>query len=80
VVNPFDHFAWYELTTTDLEGARAFYTKVMGWGAWDASAPGMPYILFTAGKATVSGLMDLPEGARQSRHSSTRTPAAGSRR
>jgi uncharacterized protein len=64
VVNP-GHFAWYELTTTDLDGARAFYTKVMGWGARDASAPGRPYILFTAGKATVSGLMDLPEGARQ---------------
>jgi predicted enzyme related to lactoylglutathione lyase len=65
VVNAVGHFAWYELTTTDFEGARAFYTKVMGWDAWDASAPGRPYILFTSGKATVSGLMDLPPAARQ---------------
>lgn len=58
------HFAWYELITTDVEAAKAFYTSVMGWGARDVSMPGRPYILFTAGEALVSGLMDLPESAR----------------
>jgi predicted enzyme related to lactoylglutathione lyase len=57
-------FVWYELMTTDMEAAMAFYTKVMGWGAWDASVPGRAYILFSAGPAPVSGLMDLPQDAR----------------
>jgi len=64
-MNPHGRFTWYELVTTDLEAAKAFYTKVMGWGARDASALGRPYTLFTVGKASVSGLMDLPEDARK---------------
>ena len=58
-------FAWYELITTDVAAAQAFYTKVVGWDAQDASTPGLPYTLFTAGKAPVSGLMDLPDEARR---------------
>jgi uncharacterized protein len=63
MVDSHGHFAWYELITTDMEAAKDFYTKVMGWGALDASVPGRPYILFTTGKAVVSGLLDLPEDA-----------------
>jgi predicted enzyme related to lactoylglutathione lyase len=66
VVSSLGLFNWYELTTTDVAAATAFYTKVIGWGAQDASAPGRPYVLFTAGKAMVSGAMELPEGARKS--------------
>lgn len=58
-------FAWYELVTTDVAAAKAFYTNVMGWGALEASVPGRAYILFTAGNALVGGLMDLPEDARE---------------
>jgi predicted enzyme related to lactoylglutathione lyase len=58
-------FVWYELMTTDLAAARAFYAKVMGWGAQEASAPGLSYKLFTAGKVPVGGLMELPEEARR---------------
>jgi uncharacterized protein len=65
VVNSHGHFAWYELMTTDVEAAKAFYTKVMGWGTWDASVPGVPYTLFTAGQALVGGLLNLPEDARK---------------
>ena len=65
MVNPHGRFAWYELMTTDVEAAKAFYTKVMGWGAWDASMPGRAYTLFTAGKASAGGLMELPEDARK---------------
>jgi predicted enzyme related to lactoylglutathione lyase len=64
VVNSHGHFAWYELITTDVEAAKGFYTKVMGWGAQDASVPGRAYFLFTAGKVPVSGAMDLPADAR----------------
>jgi uncharacterized protein len=59
------HFVWYELITPDIDAAKAFYTKVMGWGALDVSAPGRAYILFTVGQAPVCGLMDLPEAAKE---------------
>jgi uncharacterized protein len=65
VVNAHGRFAWYELVTTDMESAKAFYTSVIGWSAWDASQPGRPYVLFTAGKASVGGLMDQPDDARK---------------
>lgn len=57
-------FIWYELMTTDMPAAMTFYTKVVGWGAWDASMPGRPYILFSEGPAPVGGLMNLSEEAR----------------
>ena len=56
-------FAWYELMTTDIASAKAFYAKVVGWRAQDASRPGLAYTLFTSGKVPVSGLMGLPEEA-----------------
>ena len=59
-------FVWYELMTTAVDAARAFYTNVIGWGAQDASAPGIPYTLFLAGANTVGGLMQLPEESRRS--------------
>ena len=65
MVSSHGRFVWYELMTTDMEAAKAFYAEVVGWGTRDASTPGMPYTLFTAGEASVSGLMDLPEDARK---------------
>src|SRR5882672_7116036 len=59
------HFAWYELMTTDMAAAETFYANVVGWGAQDASTPVQAYTLFTAGSASVSGLMELPEDARK---------------
>ena len=50
MVGSHGRFVWYELITTDVAAAKAFYTKVIGWGAWDASPPGRPYTFFTAGK------------------------------
>jgi uncharacterized protein len=58
-------FAWYELITTDMAVARTFYADVMGWGVREASTPELTYSLFTAGRASVVGLMDLPEEARK---------------
>jgi hypothetical protein len=59
-------FAWYELLTTDMAAARTFYGNVMGWRAKDASTPDLAYSLFIATKLPLSGLMELPEAARQS--------------
>jgi uncharacterized protein len=65
MLNSRGRFLWYELVTTDMEAAKAFYAEVVGWGTQDASMPGMPYTLFTAGGASVSGVIDLPEDARK---------------
>src|SRR3954454_21465232 len=59
------HFVWYELMTTDMEAAKAFYADVVGWGTQDASMAGMPYTLFTAVKAAVSGIVDVRADARK---------------
>jgi predicted enzyme related to lactoylglutathione lyase len=58
-------FAWYELMTTDVEGAQTFYSNVVGWAARDASTTELPYCLFTAGNIPVGGLMALPEEAKR---------------
>jgi predicted enzyme related to lactoylglutathione lyase len=54
-------FVWYDLMTTDPEGAKAFYTAVMGWGTqvW----PEMSYTMWTAGETPTGGTMKLPEEA-----------------
>jgi uncharacterized protein len=63
VVNSHGRFVWYELMTTDVEAAMAFYTKVVGWGAWNASVPGKASILFSDGKDAVAALTQLPDDA-----------------
>ncbi|MGY4414203.1 putative enzyme related to lactoylglutathione lyase [Bradyrhizobium sp. LB7.1] len=54
-------FVWYELLTTDMPSAAAFYAEVVGWAVKDASSAELAYSLLTAGEAPVVGLMDLPE-------------------
>jgi len=61
MVNSHGRFVWYELMTTDIETAKAFYGNVVGWGTRDAAMPGLAYSLFTVGDTPVTGLMDLPE-------------------
>jgi predicted enzyme related to lactoylglutathione lyase len=56
-------FVWYELMTTDVLAAKAFYTEVVGWGAADASTTDLAYTVLTAGKTPVGGLMELPADA-----------------
>ena len=58
-------FLWYELMTTDVAAAKAFYSDVFGWGTQDASMPDSAYVLFTVGEAAIGGMVDLPEEARK---------------
>jgi predicted enzyme related to lactoylglutathione lyase len=48
-------FVWYDLLTSDLKGAEAFYPKVAGWGIqpWEA----MPYTMWTANGQPMGGVM-----------------------
>lgn len=57
-------FVWYELTTTDVAAARAFYETVVGWTGQDSGVPGMEYTLLMAGDAGAAGLMALPDSAQ----------------
>jgi uncharacterized protein len=61
MANSHGRFVWYVLMTTDMEAATAFYTKVVGWGARDASTLGRPFTVFTAGEAPISAVMGLPK-------------------
>src|SRR3984957_10966956 len=65
LVSSHGRFVWYELTTTDMKSAKAFYASVVGWGARGASMPGSAYSLFTIGDSPVTGLMNMPEEARR---------------
>jgi uncharacterized protein len=64
-VDQLGRFAWYELLTTDVAAAGAFYGKVVGWRVTDASTPGLAYTVLAASDAAVAGLMDLPEEGRR---------------
>jgi len=65
MVDPQSRFAWYELLTTDMAAAKAFYRDVVGWDARDASTPDMAYSLLTFSDVPVAGLMELPEEGRR---------------
>jgi predicted enzyme related to lactoylglutathione lyase len=64
MANPRGRFVWYELMTRDLAAARTFYGSVVGWQAIDGQMPGMDYWMFTEGDTPVTGLMNLPDEAR----------------
>jgi uncharacterized protein len=58
-------FVWYELMTTDVGAAKAFYADVFGWGTRDSSMPGSDYVLFTLGETAIGGMAELPDDARK---------------
>ncbi len=58
-------FIWYELMTTDPEGAKAFYSGVMGWKTEDMPMPGMTYTIVTTGPGEgLAGIMGIPPDAK----------------
>jgi predicted enzyme related to lactoylglutathione lyase len=56
MANEHGTFCWNELITTDVEKAKEFYTKLLGWGA-EAWPGDIPYTTFKAGETQVGGLM-----------------------
>jgi predicted enzyme related to lactoylglutathione lyase len=63
LVSSHGRFVWYELITSDIKIARAFYASVTGWGTRGASMPGSTYSSFTIQDSPVAGLVSLPEDA-----------------
>ena len=56
-------FVWYELMTTDVAAAKAFYGSVVGWSMQDMPMPGMTYTIVSMGEAQVGGIMPIPKDA-----------------
>ena len=54
---------WYELLTSDVRGAIAFYTEVANWKtqAWEAGN----YTMFVASQGPLGGVSLLPEAAKE---------------
>jgi uncharacterized protein len=57
-------FFWYELMTTDVAAAEAFYKNVVGWSSQPFEGSGIDYVVFNAGERAIAGLMQLPEEAK----------------
>jgi predicted enzyme related to lactoylglutathione lyase len=59
------NFVWYELMTTELDAAAAFYKTVVGWNSERWDNPQMRYTIVKAGDTGVGGLMTIPAEAAQ---------------
>jgi predicted enzyme related to lactoylglutathione lyase len=59
-------FCWAEVSTTDLDGAKAFYAGLFGWEAVDNPVPGGGvYSMQTLGGKTVAAIAPQPEQQRE---------------
>ena len=61
---PLGKFVWYEYMGDDLEGAAAFYAKVVGWSIAEGDMTDFPYKIASVGSAHVAGLMKIPPEAK----------------
>lgn len=53
---------WYELMTTDMKGAEAFYRTVVGWTTKPFESAGPPYTMFNrSGDVSVGGVLTRPD-------------------
>jgi predicted enzyme related to lactoylglutathione lyase len=54
---------WYELMTTDMKAAEAFYKAVVGWTSEPFEHSPQPYTMFNrSGETPVAGVLTTPEG------------------
>ncbi len=61
LVNDPGAMCWNELTTRDVEAAKAFYSQVFGW-TWEAMPmEGFTYWMFQVGGRGVGGLMTMDD-------------------
>lgn len=55
-------FGWFELMTTDAEGAKKFYADLFGWEYEVMPMEnGAPYTVVKVDGVAVAGIMDQPE-------------------
>jgi predicted enzyme related to lactoylglutathione lyase len=58
--NATGRFVWYDLMTTDVEGAKKFYSKVAGWGTQPFEGS-TPYTMWTNKGAPIGGVSPLTD-------------------
>ena len=56
-------FSWFELMTTDPEGAKEFYSKLFGWKTEEMQMEEMKYTVVKVGDEGVGGIMPIPPQA-----------------
>jgi predicted enzyme related to lactoylglutathione lyase len=59
-------FSWSELMTTDVGGAKKFYTNLFGWKTEDMPMENMKYTIVKVGEEGVGGIMPIPAQAEGS--------------
>jgi predicted enzyme related to lactoylglutathione lyase len=56
---------WYELMTSDMKAAEAFYKTVVGWTTQAFDGAGQPYTMFNrGGNVSTGGVMTTPEDVK----------------
>lgn len=64
--HPAGNFCWFELATTDQEGAKNFYTQLFGWGYNDVPMDAGTYTMFSLNGADVAAAYTIaPEQQAQ---------------
>lgn len=61
MTNVHGEYIWYELMTTDPEGAKKFYDDVVGWNIGDKPDGDMDYRMIGAGDGFVGGMLGLTD-------------------
>lgn len=57
-------FGWFELMTTDIEGAKKFYSEIFGWDYETDTSTGMEYTMAKVDGKAVAGIMVQPDECR----------------
>ena len=57
-------FVWYELMTSDLKAAEAFYRTAIGWETRDSGLANIQYTILHAGDVGVGGMVAYNQAAR----------------
>lgn len=65
---PHGTFCWVELSTSDLEAAKSFYSRLLGWDVEDVPVPGGTYTMCRKDGHFVSAMQGMQEGMQQSGH------------
>ena len=53
-------FGWFELMTNDIEGAKSFYSRLLGWKTYDMPMEKVNYTVIKANDEDVAGIMTMP--------------------
>jgi len=53
-------FSWFELMTTNVEGAKSFYSKLLGWTMEDQPMEEFTYTVVKVGDDQIAGIMNMP--------------------